>query len=279
MTLLQAIQMFFRGRQEPTHLQDLYAALPEEHEHSLRARIYENLGKHFKRVGHGIYVAIEGDATCVVVHGDAWEKVKEIPSRSIDAVITDPPYRSIDQWIGKGSTRPRMRWDFERKDIDLELGRELYRVLKEGAHAFFFVPALTATTERHLDLLRERLKKCGFRLNKLWVWDKVHPGMGYSGRARYEGILFMSKGRKRQPCDLSIPDVIASPLIASHHRKHPTEKPAGVLEPIIKFATKVGELILDPFAGSCSTGKTALRLGRSSLLIEKSESILQGGIA
>jgi len=276
MTLIDAIRTFFRGREKPVHVQDLYAALPDEHEHSIRARIYERLGKEFQRVGRGLYVAYNAscDVTCVVACDDAWHALKEIPFGSVDAIVTDPPYPWIDGHIGHGTTRPRMQWDFERKDIDRELGMEIYRVLKEGAHCFIFVPAETATTKPHIDAMIELLQSCGLVFNKRWIWDKVHMGMGYSGRARHEGILFLSKGEKRQPCDLTVTDVLSCPLIPASRRRHPTQKPIGLLDKLIRFATMPGELILDCFAGSLSTGRAALAAGRNALCIEKDEALL-----
>jgi site-specific DNA-methyltransferase (adenine-specific) len=53
---------------------------------------------------------------------------------------------------------------------------------------------------------------------------------------------------------------------------NPTEKPVGVLEPLISYACPVGGLVLDPFAGSCSTLVTARNTGRHSIGIEKRES-------
>ena len=276
MTLIEAIRTFFRKAAGPVHVRDLYAALPEEHEHSIRARVYEKLGKEFQRIGRGLYVAVEGEAVCIVAQGDAWEEVKKLDSASIDAIITDPPYPWIDQFIGKGTTRPRMRWAFERRDIDQQLGLEMWRVLKEGAHCFVFVPAETAATRGNITALIDRLEKCGLRFNKRWVWDKIHPGLGYSGRARHEALLLMSKGKKRQPCDYRVTDVLSVPLIDPRRRKHPTEKPVALLEALVRFSTRAGETILDLFAGACSTGRAALNLGRNAILFEKSEAMLSG---
>jgi site-specific DNA-methyltransferase (adenine-specific) len=273
MTLLEAIREFFVGKTE-VHLQDLYAAIPAKR-HSLRAQIYKNLGSRFQRVGKGVYVAIENEATCVVVERDAWDAVKEIPSRSVDAIVTDPPY----PWLAKlleihTTTRRRMRWDFEKREIDRDLGLELYRVLKDGAHAFFFVPAETATTRPHIERFIRRLEGCGFVFNKRFVWDRLRMGMGYNGRCRHEGILFMSRGQRRKPCDLSVPDVIAVKAPDPRVRRHGTEKPVVLLERLVSFSTRAGELVLDCFAGALSTGRAALNLGRNAILIEKSAAVL-----
>lgn len=268
MTILEAVRALLVDG--PKALQTIYKALPDLLEHSIRARIYENLGKHFKRVDKGIYVAVHDNAACVVIAADTWDAIKTLPNQSIDALITDPPYPWLEAHVElHTTTRPRMRWDFEKKDIDLALGYELYRVLKNGAHAFFFVPAETKVTRPSIDAFIKTLEKCGFVFNKRFIWDRILLGMGYNGRCRYEGILFMSKGERRMPCDASIPDVLT--VRQQHHatRIHPTEKPVGLLEKLVLFATHVGDTVLDCFAGSCSTGVAALRLGRNSIMIEK----------
>jgi DNA modification methylase len=277
MTLVEAIQEFFIARKgAPVHLQDLYAALPDAKRHSLRSQIYRNLGRRFQRVGKGVYVAVDGDAACVVVAGDAWDEVKRIPSDFMDALITDPPYTWLQSLLAiHTTTRRRMRWTFDRKDIDRDLGLELYRVLKRGAHAFFFVPAETATTRPHIEGFIRLLESCGFVFNKRFVWDRMRMGMGYNGRCRYEGILFMSKGARRKPCDLTVSDVLPFKAPDPRVRRHACEKPRGLLETLVRFATRAGERILDCFAGACTTGIAAFGLGRSALLIEKDGSMIE----
>lgn len=278
MTLLQAIREFFVGKAEVS-LGELYGALPEAKRHSLRAQIYKNLGRHFTRVGKGVYVAVSEGVSCVVVERDAWEGVRELQSQSVDAVITDPPYPWLDGLLEiHTTTRRRMRWGFEKREVDQDLGLELYRVLREGAHAFFFVPAETAATRPHIERFIRLLEGCGFVFNKRFIWDRMRLGMGYNGRATHEGILFMSKGKRRMPCDLSVRDVLSVPAPAPARRRHPTEKPVGLLEKLIRFATRAGEVILDCFAGSLSTGRAALNLGRHSIMIEKSPSILEAAL-
>jgi site-specific DNA-methyltransferase (adenine-specific) len=265
MTILEAVRALLH---EPMSLQAIYDSLPDLKEHSIRARIYENLGKHFRRIEKGVYVATHEGAACVVVAGDAWEEIKKISTESVDALITDPPYPWINTLLAQGTTR-KNEFGFETREIDLALGYELWRALKKGAHAFFFAPAVTALTKPKLDSFLLMLGKCGFQFNKLWVWDKVHFGMGYAGRARHETIVFASKGDPRKPFDLSIADVLTEPRIHISRRIHDAEKPVGLIERLVKFSTKAGETILDCFAGSLSTGVAALKLGRNSIMIEK----------
>lgn len=281
MSLAQAIRDFIKTKDVPVRIQDLYAEFPDAHEHSIRARVYDSLGTHFKRVGRGIYVAVEGEATCIVVQGDALEEVRKLGTESIDALITDPSYDWLNKFREKKTTSwKRMPYDLECRDIDLDLGRELYRVLREGAHAFVFVPAETGTTRPHINQMIETLEKSGFVFRKRFIWDKLSIGCGYSGRARHEGIVFMTRGRaKRKPCDLAVGDVISVRMLDHRNRLHPAEKPAGLIEQLVKFATKIGEVILDVFGGSCSTGKAAIRVGRNAICVEKDPAILERALS
>jgi site-specific DNA-methyltransferase (adenine-specific) len=253
------------------HLREIYESLPDTLEHSIRARIYENLGKHFRRVGPGLYIATVGDAACVVVGGDAWEEVAKLPSNSIDALVTDPPYPWINDYLAQGTTRKTAgRWSFATREIDATLGLEIWRVLKDGAHVFFFAPAWTGRTRRRIDGFVSLMERCGLRFNKAWVWDKGRIGWGHHGRARHETILFLSKGTPRTACDRTIPDVLAVRSVHHSKRIHETEKPVGLMERLIQFATRRKETVLDCFAGSCPTGVAALGLGRNAILIERS---------
>lgn len=59
---------------------------------------------------------------------------------------------------------------------------------------------------------------------------------------------------------------------------HPTQKPIGILAPLIAYSTNPGDLILDPFAGSCSTARAARSLGRRSICIEANEAYLEAAV-
>jgi site-specific DNA-methyltransferase (adenine-specific) len=82
--------------------------------------------------------------------------------------------------------------------------------------------------------------------------------MGYHYRARYECILFFEKG-KRRLSDLGIPDIIEAPRV---YNGYPTEKPVEVADVLIRQSSAPGELVIDPFMGSGSTGVAAVRAGR-----------------
>lgn len=56
-------------------LQQCYDALPEYERHSIRARIYENLGRVFHKLARGVYLATNGNTQALILEGDAWERI------------------------------------------------------------------------------------------------------------------------------------------------------------------------------------------------------------
>jgi DNA modification methylase len=144
-----------------------------------------------------------------------------------------------------------------------------------GAHLFIFVTAPTSDTWKHIDSLIKEVEKVGFRFNKMFIWDKVNIDMGYNGRNSYENILFMSKGERLMPFDLSVPDLITVKRPDATKRLHESEKPVELYEQLIKFSTQPGDVILDLFAGSANVARAALALGVNCILFEKKHEFIE----
>ena len=191
---------------------------------------------------------------------DAVEYLGSILDCTIDCVVTDPPYESLEKHRKIGTTtRLKQSNGSSNKWFDIfpnsrfeELLIQLFRVLKKNSHFYLFCDQTT------MFAIVPIAESVGFRFWKPIVWDKKHIGMGYHYRSRYEFILFFEKG-KRKLNDLGIPDIIECPRI---HRGYPTEKPSAVSEVLVKQSTQVGEIILDPFMGSGSSGVASIKLGR-----------------
>lgn len=194
---------------------------------------------------------------------EAIELLKLIPEESIDLVITDPPYESLEKHRKIGTTT-RLKQSKASSNtwfkifpnyLFPELLHEIYRILKKNSHFYLFCDQETAF------IIKPEAEKAGFKFWKPLIWDKKKIGMGYHYRARYEFILFFEKG-KRKISDLSIPDILEWPRI---HRGYPTEKPPEISEILIHQSSSVNELICDPFMGSCSVGEAALKNNRRFL--------------
>lgn len=191
---------------------------------------------------------------------DAITWLKTLNDNSVDLMITDPPYESLEKHrkIGtttrlKNSKASSNKWFeiFPNERFE-SLLIEVYRVLKKNSHFYLFCDQETAFYVKPI------AESVGFKFWKPIVWDKMKIGMGYHYRARYEFILFFEKG-KRKLNDLSTPDILQVPRV---FRGYPTEKPVKLLEILINQSSMAGEFIFDPFMGSGSTGKAALNLKR-----------------
>jgi site-specific DNA-methyltransferase (adenine-specific) len=192
---------------------------------------------------------------------DAVQWLRSLPSGSVDLVVTDPPYESLEKHRAIGTTTRLKHSKASSNDWFAifpnarfpELFGEVYRVLRKDRHFYLFCDAETAFIAKPL------AEVAGFKFWKPLVWDKKRIGMGYHYRSRYEFILFFEKG-KRKLNDLGVADIIECPRIFNGY---PTEKPVEVSEVLVGQSTQPGELVIDPFMGSGSVGVAALRLGRS----------------
>jgi site-specific DNA-methyltransferase (adenine-specific) len=204
-------------------------------------------------------------ATFELVHADALTLLKSLPAGSIDLIVTDPAYESLEKWRGLGTTT-RLKKSKSSSNAWFEIFpnsrfpeffSECYRVLKKNSHCFILCDQET------LFAIKPMAEAAGFKFWKFLVWDKSHPGMGYHYRASHEVILFLEKG-KRKLHNTNIPDVLRIPRIAKRSA-YPTEKPVALLKTLIENSSEPGSLILDPFMGSGSTGAAALSCGRRFL--------------
>ena len=194
---------------------------------------------------------------------DAVAWLREQPSESIDLLITDPAYESLEKHRAVGTTTRLKHSKSSSNDWFAvfpnarfgELFAEGFRVLKRNTHFYLFCDAET------MFIAKPEAERAGFRFWKPLVWDKRTIGMGYHYRARYEFILFFEKG-KRRLADLGVADVISVPRI---HGGYPAEKPPDVSTVLINQSSQPGEIVADPFMGSGSVGVAALKLGRRFL--------------
>ncbi len=191
---------------------------------------------------------------------DAVAWLRSLPSASVDLLITDPPYESLEKHRAVGTTTrlkqskassnawfsifPNARFE--------ELFSEVHRVLKRDSHFYLFCDQETMFAAKPI------AERVGFKFWKPLVWDKQKIGMGYHYRARYEFILFFEKG-KRKLKNLGIADVISEPRV---FKGYPTEKPVAVSEVLIGQSSDEGQVVVDPFSGSGSTGVGAVKNGR-----------------
>jgi site-specific DNA-methyltransferase (adenine-specific) len=198
-----------------------------------------------------------------LTRADAVEWLATLADESVDLVVTDPAYESLEKHRAVGTTTRLKHSKASSNDWFSifpnarfpELFAELFRVSKPHTHLYLFCDQETMFVAKPI------AERAGFRFWKPLVWDKVRIGMGYHYRSRYELVLFFEKG-KRKLRSLSIPDVITCPRIRGGY---PAEKPIRVAEILIEQSSDPGDVVIDPFMGSGSSGVAATRLGRHFL--------------
>jgi site-specific DNA-methyltransferase (adenine-specific) len=207
--------------------------------------------------------AASAHAEYYVQQQDAVAFLRSLASASVDLLVTDPAYESLEKHRAVGTTTRLKRSKASSNEWFAifpnarfpELFAEAYRVLRKHTHFYLFCDQET------MFVAKPAAEAAGFRFWKPLVWDKRKIGMGYHYRSRYELILFFEKG-KRRLADLSIPDVLEVPRIRGGY---PAEKPPELSEILIRQSSTEGDVVVDPFLGSGSIGVAATRLERHFL--------------
>jgi len=191
--------------------------------------------------------------------GDCLEKMKTLPSESVDLVLTDPPYTSPTiHAFGRKSV-------YRLSDLAIqefyfgEIKREWLRILKPSAPILVFCDDIYSAVL--IGLFYDWHQK------NLIVWDKGRIGMGNPFRKQHELIFYANRTSLAiNKTNLThLPSIIKEPINKQHHG---AEKPIGLLKKLIDGLTQPNALVLDPFMGSGSTGLACKELGRSFIGIE-----------
>jgi site-specific DNA-methyltransferase (adenine-specific) len=191
---------------------------------------------------------------------DAVAWLRTLPAGVANAVVTDPPYESLEKHRAVGTTtRLKVSKASSNPWFEVfpnarfgELFREIHRVLARNSHFYLFADPETAFIAKPI------AEEAGFKFWKPLIWDKQSIGMGYHYRSRYEMILFFEKG-KRRLANLGTADILSVPRVRGGY---PAEKPPQLCQILIEQSTAPGELVLDPFMGSGAVGVAAASQGR-----------------
>lgn len=202
-----------------------------------------------------------------IICGDCLEVMKGIPDKSVDLVLTDPPY-GIDfqsAWrIDKTQWKPKIAND---KKPFTDWLQDAYRITKDGGALLCF-----CRWDVQEDFM-QAIGRAGYKVKSQIIWDKVIHGMGDLGAQfspQHEVILFATKGKfifpyMRPPSILRFKRVDAEKLI------HPNEKPIELMEYLISVTTKPNDVVADFFVGSGVTIDAAQSLGRNYIGTELDE--------
>lgn len=204
-----------------------------------------------------------------VHHGDSLEIIKRIPSASVDAVITDPPYMIGATSVGNADAKAGTWADMENAAYWFAAWYvEAWRVLKDTGYF------ITFGNWRSLPTMLCALAKSGMPATSCLIWDKewIGPAAKNQLRPTYEVVLLSGKPGAIIP-NRSASDIVRCRWMAGNCKvtEHPAEKPVALIEHLIELVTQPGATVLDPFLGSGTTAVAALRTGRQFIGIERDQ--------
>ena len=200
--------------------------------------------------------------------GDCLEIMGGIKDKSVDLIVTDPPYLMNYQ---SNRRKKEDRFDKIKNDkgnymLIQDYLEECHRIMKDNTAIYCFC------SWHNIDFFKNEFEK-HFKLKNILVWNKNNHGTGDlkgSYAPKHEFILFGHKGRTLLR-EKRIADVIDCPKISSNKLTHPTEKPQDLLEIFIKQSSDEGSIIFDGFMGTGSCGIAAKKLNRNFIGIELDE--------
>lgn len=199
-----------------------------------------------------------------LLNGDCFELLKDIRSESVDMILTDPPYGMNYQ----SNMRTVNKYDKIKNDGNLDwldgTVAEMYRVAKDNTAHYVFC------SFHMIDKFKQSLQK-RFKVRNILVWVKNETGMGdINGDFRpvCEFIFLLHKGRRvyngrRDPNVFHFKE--------TGNINHPTEKPIDLCAYLISKFSNEGDVVLDMFMGSGSTGVAAKKMRRGFIGIELNE--------
>lgn len=205
-----------------------------------------------------------------IYNEDCLERMKEIEDKSINLIVSDVPYRIISGGCSKTGPKGILNHDnllcrqgklFEHNDIKFsEFLPDLYRVLADNSHCYLMVNG------RNLKELQVEAEKVGFVFQNLLVWDKGNatPNKWYMNCCEF--ILFLRKGKAKNINNLGSKTILKVDNV--RNKLHPTQKPVELMKILIENSSNEGDVVLDPFMGSGSTGVACLNTNRRFIGIE-----------
>lgn len=224
------------------------------------------------------------DGNIKIYHGDCRDILGTMEDRSVDLVLTDPPYgnnnnlndlaarREAALGIGPpGPPRPIANdSEDEANDLVMFLFSQSQRLLVMGGCCC----CCCCGGGPNPQFARWALWMDEFlEFKQMVIWDKGGLGMGWHYRRSYEVILVGEK--PGAPCKWyggnTTSNLIRINKIIPQKQDHPTPKPVGLMRKFIELHTLPGDLVLDPFCGAGPTLLAAKETGRAAIGIELEE--------
>ncbi len=197
-------------------------------------------------------------------HIDCMDGFDRLEDNSIDLIVIDPPY-----FLPAIHYNTRKKFRRNLSDLGIlehffrDVFKELTRILKPTGRIYVFCDGQSYPIFfHHLYPFCKSVRPL--------IWDKKTSINGYSWRHQHEIIIF-AEMPEAKPVPSGDGDILRHTAVKADKRKHQAEKPVDLLKRLIEKSSKEGDLVLDCFAGSGSTGIACKNTNRNFLLFEKSK--------
>lgn len=251
----------------------------------------------------------------IIINGDSIVEMEKLPPECVDLIFADPPYWMRTEGVltrveGTEFDGCDDEWDQftsleEYEKFTTRWLQACYRVLKPNG-SIWVIGGMQC-----IHTIGAKMQELGFWLINDVVWHKKNPTPNFQGTRlnnSHETLIWACKSKKakftfhyKTARELNV-DTVSETEYAAGVRKqmgsvwrfsvcsgderlknsrgeklHSTQKPLALLKRIISISSSVGDLVLDPFGGTMTTGVAAKDLGRKYIMLEKSTEYCQYG--
>lgn len=222
------------------------------------------------------------DKELTAICGDAIEELKKIPSKSVQLVVTDPPYNLNKDY---GNNQDKLEFD-KYLEFSRQWLKEANRILVDNGTIYVFMGM------RYISYIYQILEQeLGLFFNSWITWfytQGIGKTKGFS--PRHDDILMFTKDPKKFIFNLDeirVPQKFyrsvnnmrgANPgnvwefshmhYCNKNRKKHPTQKPEGLFERMILASSNIGDMIVDPFVGSGTMLRVCQQIKRKGIGID-----------
>jgi len=236
-----------------------------------------------------------------ILQGDCATLLKGLPAASVDMVFADPPY---NLQLGGELTRPNNSLvdacddDWDKFDSPKAYDAFCEKWLSGARHVMKEDATIWVIGSYHnIFRLGTLLQDMGFWILNDIIWRKSNPMPNFKGKRftnAHETLIWASKNKdsryrfnydsmKALNEDLQMRSDWFIPLCTGNERLkddnglklHPTQKPEALLQRVILSSTKPGDVVLDPFFGTGTTGAVAKKLGRNWIGLEQDKTYIK----
>jgi len=218
----------------------------------------------------------------MIINDDCFNYIQKIADKSIDLILIDPPYlisrdSNFKNYSNNANNQMVTKYqfsidfgDWDKIEIDWNvLFKEYYRVLKDGGTLIIFYDIWKS------NVIKEAAESNKFKQSRVCQWQKTNP-VPVNSKVNYlsnstEYFFTFVKGKKPTFNSEYDNGVYRYPICHGKERlDHPTQKPLRLITDLVNKHSNPGDIILDTFAGSGTTGHACFLTGRDFIMIEKS---------